>query len=134
MRFFAVEGGERTLGVEPLRIVREYVGEGNLDDPTGHRDDLEDVTEQELLALEGGRRALKLWRAGDDTAHANSIRAELEAAVFDDELVHAGLEARPDLRERLHEANGAWGSDEEIDHVMNEIRRAGAETLGQDRA
>jgi len=126
MRFFAVEGGEATLGVEPLRIVSEYVGDGNSADPIGLRQDPGDLTEQELLSLKGGREALDAWRAGDDSEHESAMRAFLDRSAFEDDLVAAGREARPDLLARLHDAD----STEEIDEIMNEMRKAGAEALG----
>jgi hypothetical protein len=46
MRFFAVEGGSTRIPPRgPLRVGAEYVGEGNLDDPTRHRRDPGDLTE-----------------------------------------------------------------------------------------
>jgi hypothetical protein len=129
MRFFATEGGARSLMVEPLRIVAEYVGGGNLDDPTGHRKRPDDLTEPELLAVDGGRQALAAWRAADDSAHECAIRAELRTAAFDDELIAAGREARPGLHVPLRAATDA----DEIDAALAELRKAGAEAMGLDR-
>lgn len=54
-------------------------------------------------------------------------RQALEDA--DDELVSAGLAARPDLRTHL----GEHPTGEELERLFSEIRKAGAEALGQDR-
>jgi hypothetical protein len=86
VRFFAIEGGTTRIPRGPLRVVAERVGEGNLEDPIGHRPGERHVTEAELLALDGGRDALKLWRRGDDSAHARAILDELAIDALDDEL------------------------------------------------
>jgi hypothetical protein len=90
VRYFEVEGDGTSIPHGPLRVIAECVGEGNLDDPIGHRPGERHVTEAELLALDGGRQALKLWRAGDDSAHARAILDELAIDALDDELEGRG--------------------------------------------
>jgi hypothetical protein len=93
MRFFAIEGDGTSRPRGPLRVVDESVGEGNLEDPIGHRPSplrAEFVTETELLAMPGGQRALELWRAGDDSAHVRAVADELAIDALDDELEGRG--------------------------------------------
>jgi hypothetical protein len=90
VRFFAVEGVGTRIARGPLRVVSEYVGGGNLREPIGLRNDLDDVTEAELLALDGGPEALERWRLGDDSAHARAMLDELAIDALDDELSGRG--------------------------------------------
>lgn len=95
MRFFKVEGTGTGIPQGPLRVIAERVGEGDLDDPIGKRPDWNDptithVTEEELLAMDGGTRALELWCVGDDSAHAQAITDELTIDALDDELSGRG--------------------------------------------
>jgi hypothetical protein len=131
MRFFAVEGGERRLGLDgPLRVVAEYVPFGgrnpNRGGPAVDGDRERHFSEEELLATEEGTLALQAWRAGDDSAWEEYDDASSAADQLEDDIFQAGMDARPDLHARL----GPDLSDEEHDQVVGQIRRAGAEALG----
>lgn len=118
MRIFAVEG-------PPPRILAESV-EGGPALQWGEEDCL---TEEQLLATSEGRAALEAWRQGDDSVYEISEQAELALGEAEDELIRAGSEARPDLRARL----GAARSADEMEYVLNELRKAGTEALGPGR-
>lgn len=91
MRFFAVEGGSTRIPPRAAPHGRRVRRRGQLDDPTRHRRDPGDLTEEELLAIEEGRRALELWRRGDDSAHARATLDELAIDALDDELEGRGV-------------------------------------------
>jgi hypothetical protein len=118
MRFFATEDG-------PLRVLAEGVAGC----PAIHWDKEGCLTEEELRATEQGRAALAAWRRGDDSVYEICEITDLALSEAEDELIAAGSEARPDLHAHLGTAN----STDEIDSVMNELRKAGAKVLGLDR-
>lgn len=131
MRFFATEGGEHDLMVEPLRIVAEYVGGSSLDNPLGYKnasgaDWTEEwcFSEEELLAKETGPQALQAWRGGDDSAHENVLRRELMLGAFEHELVVAGKETRPDLWRAFTDAMESR-DDSDAQAALDQARAAG---------
>jgi hypothetical protein len=116
MRVFAVEGA-------PLRIVAEGVSAG----PAMTWDEENCLTEEQLLKTPEGLAALEAWQRGDDSVYEISESADRALADAEDALLQAGLAARPDLQTRL---GGAFSADE-IENTLNEVRKAGAETLDQ---
>jgi hypothetical protein len=116
MRFFGVE----TLGGK-IRIVAEAIGDLATDGTFTHpSDDLANAdkrSEEELLATSAGRRALKLWREGDDSQYERVTRERDAREQADDEARLAALDRMsPDEQEAWFRRE--FGSSPAVDNMI----------------